>query len=94
MGSEMCIRDSANADLVTVKTLASGNATPLEGEVVTFEIEVTNNGTAQATNVSLIDLLPSGLTATGGNGVTTQGTYDAPPVCSISERSTLVKRLF
>ena len=38
----------ANADLVTVKTLASGNATPLEGEVVTFEIEVTNNGTAQA----------------------------------------------
>ena len=67
----------ANADLVTVKTLASGNATPLEGEVVTFEIEVTNNGTAQATNISLTDLLPPGLTATGGNGVTTQGTYDA-----------------
>ena len=67
----------ANADLVTVKTLASGNATPLEGEVVTFEIEVTNNGAAQATNVSLTDLLPPGLTATAGNGLTTQGTYDA-----------------
>ena len=67
----------ANADLVTVKTLSSGNATPLEGDVVTFEIEVTNNGTAQATNVSLIDLLPVGLTATAGNGVVTQGTYDA-----------------
>ena len=67
----------ANADLVTVKTLASGNAIPLEGDVVTFEIEVTNNGAAQATNVSLTDLLPAGLTATAGNGVVTQGTYDA-----------------
>ena len=67
----------ANADLVTVKTLASGNPTPLEGEVVTFEIEVTNNGAAQATNVSLTDLLPAGLTATAGNGAITQGTYDA-----------------
>ena len=62
---------------MTVKTLASGNAVPLEGEVVTFEIEVTNNGTAQATNVSLTDLLPAGLTATAGNGAVTQGSYDA-----------------
>ena len=38
----------ANADLVTVKTLASGNSVPAEGEVVTFEIEVTNDGVAQA----------------------------------------------
>jgi len=62
---------------VTVKTLASGNPTPLEGDVVTFEIEVTNNGAAQATNVSLTDLLPAGLTATAGNGAITQGSYDA-----------------
>jgi len=67
----------ADADLVTVKTLASGNATPDEGDVVTFQIEVTNNGTAQATNVSLVDLLPFGLTATGGNGAVTQGTYNS-----------------
>ena len=67
----------ANADLVTVKTLASGNSVPEEGEVVTFQIEVTNNGIAQATGISLIDLLPSGLTATAGNGVVSQGTYDA-----------------
>ena len=66
----------ANADLVTVKTLASGNPTPLEGEVVTFEIEVTNNGVAQATNVSLTDLLPAGLTPTALNGGVTQGSYD------------------
>ena len=39
------------ADLVTVKTLASGDATPDEGDVVTFEIAVTNNGPDAATNV-------------------------------------------
>ena len=66
-----------DADLVTVKTLASGDSTPAEGDTVTFEIEVTNNGTAQATSVSLTDLLPPGLTATGFNGTVTQGTYDA-----------------
>ena len=47
-----------NADLVTVKTLTSGNPVPLEGDTVSYQIEVTNNGTAQATNVSLTDLLP------------------------------------
>ena len=46
-------------------------------QVVTYQIEVTNNGTAQATNVSLTDLIPAGLTATAGNGAITQGTYDA-----------------
>ena len=47
-----------DADLVTVKTLASGDATPDEGDTVIFEILVTNNGAAQATKVSLIDTLP------------------------------------
>ena len=67
----------AAADLVTVKTLASGDNSPAEGDTVTFQIEVTNNGAAQATNVSLTDLLPPGLTATTGNGAVSQGTYDA-----------------
>ena len=66
-----------NANLVTVKTLASGNSTPSEGDTVTFQIEVDNNGTAQATNVTLTDLLPAGLTATANNGVASQGSYDA-----------------
>ena len=70
-----------NASLVTVKTLASGNSTPLEGDTVTFLIEVDNNGAAQATNVSLTDLLPAGLTATANNGVASQGSYD--PVTGI-----------
>ena len=39
------------ADLVTVKTLVSGDSTPDEGDVVTFQIEVTNDGDANATNV-------------------------------------------
>ena len=65
------------ADLVTVKTLASGDATPDEGDTVTFLITVTNNGAAQATNVALTDLLPTELTATGGNGAISQGSYNA-----------------
>jgi len=65
----------ADADLITVKTLASGNSTPTEGEAVIFEIEVTNDGTAQATNVSLTDSLPAGLTFVSSS--VTQGSYDA-----------------
>ena len=63
-------------DLVTVKTLASGNTTPDEGDIVTFDITVTNDGPGIATNVSLTDLLPPGLTATGNNGGITQGAYN------------------
>jgi uncharacterized repeat protein (TIGR01451 family) len=64
-------------DLVTVKTLASGTSTPDEGDTVTFNITVTNNGPIEATNVSLTDLLPAGLTATTLNGGITQGSYDS-----------------
>ena len=67
-----------NADLVTVKTLASGNSNPLEGDIVTFQIVVDNNGAAQATNVSLNDLLPAGLTATGNNGICLLYTSPSP----------------
>ena len=68
----MSVNDAA--DLVTVKTLASGNPTPAEGDTVIFQIDVTNDGGAQATNVSLTDLLPAGITLTGGT--ISQGTYD------------------
>ena len=64
------------ADLVTVKTLASGNSTPAEGDIVTFEITVTNNGSGTATSVFLTDFLPDGLMATEGNGIVSQGSYD------------------
>ena len=65
------------ADLVTVKTLASGDSNPAEGDVVTFQIVVTNNGTSDATGVFLNDFLPAGLTATANNGVVSQGSYSA-----------------
>ena len=57
-----------NADLVTSKTLTSGDNQPSVGDIVTFEIEVTNNGPANATGISTSDLLPAGLTATANNG--------------------------
>ena len=63
-----------DADLVTVKTLASGDPTPAEGDTVSFDIEVTNNGTAQATGVSLTDTLPAGITFTSNS--VTQGSYN------------------
>ena len=48
---EAVVVEAPAADLVTVKTLASGDATPDEGDVVTFEISVTNNGPDAATGV-------------------------------------------
>ena len=74
------------ADLVTVKTLASGDATPNEGDIVTFEIAVNNSGPDAATNISLADFLPQGLTATVNNGnVDGGGSYDpATGVLSIA----------
>ena len=65
------------ANLVTVKTLLSGDATPDEGDIVTFQIEVTNNGGDDATGVFLNDLLPAGLTPTANNGTVSQGSYSA-----------------
>jgi gliding motility-associated-like protein/uncharacterized repeat protein (TIGR01451 family) len=65
------------SDLVTVKTLVSGNDEPMEADTVTFTISVTNNGPSQATNVSLTDLLPAGMTATSNNGFVSAGTYDS-----------------
>ena len=61
--------------MVTVKTLASGDNTPAEGDTVSYDIEVTNDGSAQATGVSLTDTLPAGITFVSSS--VTQGSYDA-----------------
>jgi len=61
-------------DLVTVKTLASGDATPAEGDTITYQIAIVNNGPSQATNVSLIDQLPPGVTFV--SSTESQGTFD------------------
>jgi uncharacterized repeat protein (TIGR01451 family)/gliding motility-associated-like protein len=49
-----------NLDLAVVKTV--NNARPNEGETISYTITVTNNGASDATNVSLVDKLPVGVT--------------------------------
>lgn len=61
-----------SAGLRTVKTLTSGSPA-LTGSTVTFQIVVTNDGPATATNVQLTDQVPAGLTFTGAT--LSQGTY-------------------
>ena len=61
-------------DLVVAKIVDNG--TPDEGDTVTFTVTVTNNGPAQATNVSIDDVLPAGLTA--GTITPSQGSWTAP----------------
>ncbi|MEZ5812744.1 MAG: hypothetical protein R3D45_15140 [Rhizobiaceae bacterium] len=61
-------------DLVTIKSLASADATPSEGATVIFRIDVTNNGPEQATGVELTDVLPAGLTYVSDTG---GGVYDS-----------------
>ena len=47
------------ADLVVVNTVSA--TAPNVGDVITYTVTVTNNCPQQATNVSLQDVLPSGL---------------------------------
>ena len=61
-------------DLVIGKTVDNG--TPNEGDTVTFTVTVTNSGPAQATNVSIDDVLPAGLTI--GSATPSIGSYTAP----------------
>ena len=61
-------------DLVIGKTVDNG--TPDEGDTVTFTVTVTNSGPAQATNVSIDDAIPAGLTA--GTITPSQGSYTVP----------------
>ena len=55
------------ADLSLIKLVS--NETPTKGDVINYTIAVTNNGTIDATNVEVQDIMPAGLTyisATGG----------------------------
>jgi uncharacterized repeat protein (TIGR01451 family) len=61
------------ADLVMAKTVS--DQTPNVGQDVTFTITLSNTGPDTATNVSVLDLLPGGLTFV--SDTLTQGTYDS-----------------
>ena len=63
-----------DTDLVVEKTVDNG--TPDEGGTIIFTVTVTNSGSVQATNVSLDDALPAGLTI--GTVTPSQGSWSAP----------------
>ena len=62
------------ADLAITKTVS--NPKPNVGDTITFTVTLTNTGPASATNVSVTDLLPDGLSYAGASP--NQGIYDAP----------------
>jgi len=61
------------ADLVVVKTV--DNASPNVGDTITFTVRVNNTGPSNATNVTLQDLLPAGLTLVAASP--SQGSYNS-----------------
>lgn len=65
------------ADLVTQKILSSTDTQPAVGDEVTYQISVRNDGPTDASNVTLTDFLPAGLTPSSGNGSVNFGTYDS-----------------
>ncbi|MDX8340414.1 HYR domain-containing protein [Draconibacterium sp. IB214405] len=73
LSASVYVQDYTN--LVISKNILGSNELS-EGATDTFLIRVINKGTALATNVSLNDLLPAGLTA-NGSPVVTQGSYDS-----------------
>ncbi len=67
------IQSPAQTDLTLTKTV--NNATPTEGENVTFTVAITNNGPQNATDVQVTDQLPPGLTFVSSDAE--QGAYSS-----------------
>ncbi len=64
---------TAGADLAVTKTV--DNSTPRPGDTIVYTVTVTNNGTENATNTVVNDLLPSGVTYVSYSS--SQGTYNS-----------------
>lgn len=69
-----CALRPTNADLAVTKTV--DDATPDEGDTITYTVTVTNNGSGDATNVSVTDQLPTGVTRTGTAANASQGSFN------------------
>ncbi len=62
------------ADLSLNKTVS--NIAPSTGDLITYNIEIRNNGSSNATNIEATDVVPTGLqviSAVGGNSIITTG---------------------
>ncbi|WP_207785472.1 proprotein convertase P-domain-containing protein, partial [Flagellimonas aquimarina] len=68
---EVCTA-AAPTDLAVSKTV--DNSTPSEGSNVVYTLSVVNNGPTNATNVSLIDILPAGVSYVSDDGAYNSGT--------------------
>lgn len=73
---------ATNADLVVTKTFAAGAATA--GTSTDFTLEVRNDGPSDATNVSLGDVLPAGLTVVSQAPTVTGPAGSGTPSCSVT----------
>jgi uncharacterized repeat protein (TIGR01451 family) len=65
------VANANSADMAIVKTAIPSPNVP-EGDTLTYSLAITNNGPAQATNVTVIDALPSAVTYL--SATTTSGT--------------------
>ncbi len=66
------VSPSVTADLALGKTV--DDATPLEGDTISYTVTVTNTGPGPATVVQIMDQLPTGVTFV--SALPSQGTYD------------------
>lgn len=69
---EVCTAGSVSTDLAVTKTV--DDSTPGEGSNVVYTLSVVNNGPENATNVSLTDVLPAGVTYVSDDGAYNSGT--------------------
>ena len=75
------VNDSASVDIIVnfpdlTLTKTVNDATPSEGQTITYSIKVTNNGDGSGTGIEILDLLPAGVTYAGTTTID-QGSYDS-----------------
>jgi uncharacterized repeat protein (TIGR01451 family) len=67
---------TVNAPDLSVKKEVDSDDTPAEGDNVRYKIEVKNEGSANATGVTIMDLLPAGVTFSAVESIPSGQTYD------------------